>query len=73
MTATTIIQEIERLPPSEQAEVVRFAYQLDATRRLSGNELSALAEKMTTCDDPTEAAMIRNEIVRGFYGSRQNA
>jgi len=37
MTATAIIEEIKRLPPNEQAEVVRFASQIDAECRLSGS------------------------------------
>ena len=36
MTALQIIEEIRNLPPDEQASVVRFAYQLEAERKLSG-------------------------------------
>ena len=46
MTATQIIDEIKRLDPKEQAGVVRFVYQLDAERKLSGPELSTLAERL---------------------------
>ena len=68
MTATDIIEEIKRLPPEEQAGVIRFAYRLDAERQLSGRELSALAERMTNAQNPGEALMLREEIMRGFYG-----
>jgi hypothetical protein len=51
--------------------VIRFAYQLDAERRLTGKELSGLAERMVNANDPTEQARVREEIVRGFYGRRQ--
>jgi hypothetical protein len=46
VTADQIIHEIATLPPDEQAKIVRFAYQLNAERRLSGEELSGLAERM---------------------------
>jgi hypothetical protein len=44
MTTEQIIHEITALPPTEQAKIVRFAYQLNAERQLSGDELSVLAE-----------------------------
>jgi len=71
MTAAQIIEEIKRLDPKDQVGVIRFAYQLDAERKLTGKELSSLAARMTETDDPAEAAMIRESIVRGFYGSQQ--
>jgi hypothetical protein len=73
MTASQIIHEIEGLPPEEQAKVVRFAYRLDAERRLTGAELSALAERMVASTDPAETAMLRETITRGFYGEKPHA
>jgi hypothetical protein len=73
MTANEIIAEIESLPPTDQLQVIRFAYRLDAERQLTGDEIAALAEKMTECSDPVEAVRIREEIVRGFYGTRSDA
>lgn len=73
MNATQIIQEISALSPDEQAKVVRFAYSLDAERRLSGPELSALAARMVATADPAETARLRAEITRGFYGSQAHA
>jgi hypothetical protein len=73
VTATQIIKEIKRLGPEEQVGVIRFAYQLDAERQLTGDELSRLAECMVNTTDPAEQARIREQIVRGFYGRRQNA
>jgi hypothetical protein len=70
VTASQIIQEIKRLNPTEQLGVIRFAYQLDAERRLTGNELSSLAERMVQAKDAVEAAAVREMIVRGFYGRR---
>jgi hypothetical protein len=68
VTAEQIIEEIKRLDAKDQLGVIRFAYQLDAERKLSGEELSSLAARMTETDDPAEAATIRESIVRGFYG-----
>ena len=73
MTASQIIEEIKRLSPEEQVGVIRFTYQLDAERQLTGNELASLAERMVNTSDPAEQARIREQIIRGFYGQRQHA
>jgi len=73
VTATQIIEEIKRLDPKEQLGVIRFAYELDAERRLTGKELSRLAERMIASTDPVEQARVREQIVRGFYGQRKAA
>ncbi len=73
MTASQIISEIEALPPEEQAKVVRFAFRLEATRRLTRSELAALARRLADATDPVEAASIRAELERGFYGAKANA
>jgi hypothetical protein len=67
MTAHEIIEQIKRLNPKEQLVVIRFAYQLDAKRRLTGEELSGLAERMVKATDPAEGAIIREAMIRGFY------
>ena len=71
MTADQIIEEIRRLDPKEQLGVIRFAYQLDAERKLTGTELSNLAARMAETNDPVEAATIREAIIRGFYGAQE--
>jgi hypothetical protein len=68
VTLAKIIEEIKNLPPEQQAEVIRFTYHLDAERKLTGEDLSALAKRMTDTSDPAEAALVREAIVRGFYG-----
>ncbi len=73
MTAAQIISEIRALTPEEQAGVVRFVYELDAERKLSGPELSTLAERLVQTDDPIEASRVRESIVRGFYGAERDA
>ena len=70
MTAAQIIDEIKRLAPEEQAGVVRMVYQLDAERKLSGPELSTLAQRLVEAEDPVAASLVREEIVRGFYGAK---
>jgi hypothetical protein len=72
VTAAQIIDEIKSLSPEEQAGVVRFVYQLDAERKLSGPELSALAERLVAAD-PVEASRVRETIVSGFYGNKRDA
>ena len=69
MTAHEIIEEIKRLHPKEQLGVIRFAYQLDADRRLTGKELSGLAERLVRATDPAEEAIIREAMIRGFYSA----
>jgi hypothetical protein len=69
MTASEIIVEIKRLDRKEQLGVIRFAYQLDAERRLTGKELAQLAERMVNATDPAEEALIREAMVRGFSGA----
>ncbi len=73
MTAAQIISEIKTLTPDEQAGVVRAVYALDAERKLSGPELSSLAERLVQTDDPIEASRVRESIVRGFYGAERDA
>lgn len=69
MTASEIIVEIKRLDRKGQLGVIRFAYQLDAERRLTGKELAQLAERMVNATDPAEEALIREAMVRGFSGA----
>lgn len=73
VSASQIIEEIKRLDPKEQLGVIRFAYQLDAERTLTGSELSSLAERMVTMTDAVEAARVRETIVRELYGQRHDA
>ena len=53
--------------------MARFAYRLDAERQLTGPELSALAQRMVESTDPLQTAMLRKQIVRGFYGGKPHA
>lgn len=73
MSATQVIHEIQQLTPSEQAEVIQFAYRLDAERMLSGKEIGTLAKRMIEASDPAEKLRIREEMTRGFYGGKPDA
>ena len=73
MSATQVIEEIQHLTPTEQAEVIQFAYRLDAERMLSGKEIAALAKRMIDTADPVEKLKIRDELTRGFYGGNPDA
>jgi len=73
MSANQVIEEIKHLPPAEQVEVIRFAFQLARKRQLTGEELGALANQMIEAKDPATASQLREEIVRGFYGSEPHA
>jgi len=70
VTAVQIIEEIKRLPRSEQAKVVSFARQ---NLPLSPAELGELARRMIEANDPAEADRIQEEIERGFYGPESHA
>ena len=68
MTATQIIEEIERLPSKEKAEVLIALLRSQATRQLSPDELVALADQMVATKDPEEADRLEKQILAGFYG-----
>jgi hypothetical protein len=69
MTAKAVIEEIKHLPPGEQSRVIQFALELARTRRLAGDELSALARRMVESDDPAEVEKLKSALSHGFYGN----
>jgi hypothetical protein len=68
MSASDVIEEIKHLPRAEQSRVIQFTFELARQRQLSGDELSALAQRMVDSHDPAEVQKLREEIHRGFYG-----
>jgi hypothetical protein len=68
MTASTVIEEIKRLTPGEQSRVIQFAVELARTRRLAGNELSDLAQRLVDSDDLAEVEKLKSALAHGFYG-----
>ncbi len=73
MTASQIIDAIKGLSPKEQASVVRFAYQLDAERKLSSPSFPPWPNVSCKTEDPVEASRVRETMGRGFYGSQPDA
>jgi hypothetical protein len=69
MTATAVIEEIKHLPPAEQSRVIQFAMELARTRRLAGDELATLAQRMVESDDPAEVEKLKSALTHGFYGN----
>ena len=69
MTASQIIEEIKRLPSREKAEVLSALLRSQTRKRkLSPEELVALADQMVGTNDPEEANRLEKEILAGFYG-----
>jgi hypothetical protein len=68
MSALEIIEQIYRLPESEQEKVKRFARLNLEPGQLTGDQLGSLAQRMIDADDPKEADRLEQEIIRGFYG-----
>jgi len=68
MTAAKVIEEINDLPPEEQAKVIQHAFELARHRQLSADELGDLAERLTASNDPAEIIRLKSAMTRGFYG-----
>jgi hypothetical protein len=68
MTAAKVIEEMDGLPPDEQAKVIRHAFDLARHRQLSADELGELAERLAASKDPAEITRLRSAMTRGFYG-----
>ena len=68
MTAAKVIEEIDDLPPAEQAKVIQYAVKLARRRQLSADELGELAERLANTQDPTEVLRLKSALTRGFYG-----
>ncbi len=48
--------------------MLEFAFALARKRQLSGDELSALSQRMVASEDPVEVERLKSEITHGFYG-----
>ena len=57
MTATTVIEEIEQMPPEEQSRVIQYAIELARKRQLTGKELAVLASAWL---NPTTRTKLKN-------------
>ncbi len=68
MTAAKVIEEMDGLPPDEQAKVIQHAFELARQRQLSADELGDLAERLAASTDPAEIIRLKSAMKRGFYG-----
>ena len=68
MTAAKVIEEMDGLPPEEQAKVIQHAFELARHRQLSADELGELAEQLDSSSDPAEIIRLKSAMKRGFYG-----
>ena len=68
MTAAKVIEEINDLPPDEQAKVIQHALDLVRRRQLSTDELGELADRLANTEDPAEIIRLKSAMTRGFYG-----
>lgn len=68
VTAAKVIEEINELPPDEQAKVIRHAFELAHRRQLNADELGELAERLAASTDPAEILRLKSAMTRGFYG-----
>jgi len=68
MSASEIIQEIQRLPAAERQKVITAL-----NRGLSPEELGALAERMVNASDPADRQALAEELERGWYGTGPHA
>jgi hypothetical protein len=66
--AAKVIDEIKHLPPSEQAEVIQFAFELARIRQLTAAELGELADRLAVTNDPAEIMRLKSAMIQGFYG-----
>lgn len=68
MTAAKVIEEMDALPPEEQAKVIHHALNLARRRQLSADELGELADRLAQTDDPAEIIRLKSAMTRGLYG-----
>ena len=68
MSAADIIREIRALPAEEQAKVIAFGKELEASRDLTSAEFLGLVRRYQVAANRTEAGRIEDEVVRAFYG-----
>ena len=69
MTTSEIIEEIERLPSNEKAQVLNALLRSQTEKgMLSPDQLVALADQMVATKDPEEADRLQKQILAGFYG-----
>ena len=69
MSVGEILKELPKLSANDLSQVFRLVYDLEAKHRMSGGQLTQLAEKLPLTQDSKEVSRLREEIGRGFYGT----
>jgi len=68
MTAAKVIEEIDELPPDEQAKVIQHALELARKRQLSADKFGELADRLASTQDPAEIIRLKSAMTHGFCG-----
>ena len=69
MSVGESLKELPKLSAHDLAQVFRLVHDLEAKHRMSGRQLTGLAEKLPLTQDSKEVSRLREEIGRGFYGT----
>jgi len=72
VSAPQVIEEIKRLSPAEQAEVIQFAIELAHIRPHASNELVVLALRIAESDDSAEVVRLKTSGTSGTSGCNGN-
>jgi hypothetical protein len=72
MTGLEAIEEIKRMPREERRKVIEYARYAEK-EQLAPEELGELTRQMVEAKDPAEAERLKQEIIRGFYGTEPHA
>ena len=69
--AITGAKMMARKPSGEEVclETLELAVLESRANRLSPEELGKLASQLSECSDPSEAARLKEQLTRGFYGT----
>jgi hypothetical protein len=73
MTPEPVAEEFCPVFDTTVEEVEREAAQYAQYRRLSPEEIGALAQRFVDCTDPAEKEELREALFRGWYGGIRDA
>ena len=72
MTGLEMIEEIKRLPREERLKVIEYARRAE-NEQLSPEQLESVLHKMVEATDAEAKAKLKEEFMRGFYGTEAHA
>jgi hypothetical protein len=73
MTPEPVAEEFCPVVRTTVEEVEREAAKYAQDRRLSPEEIGALAQRLIDCTDPAEKEALREALFRGWYGGIRSA